>query len=599
MSSKPNIKGGGVATFEVKVDGTAVPGDIDFFSIDVDKQINRISRSILVIKDGKAATAKFDISSSKTFVPGAAVTISAGYDSKNEVIFEGIITGQSIKINHEYGSALEVECSDKAIKMTVGRKSKTFSKKKDSEIINTIINAAGGLTSDVTSTDTQWEEQVQYYSTDWDFVLSRAEANGLIVTTENGKVSVIKPDANTKSVLTTEFGDNILEFDCELNSVEQLGKVQASTWDYKTQKLINGSATSSLSGAGNLSTKKLADVLGISEYDLQTSGTLQEADLTSWSKAELVKSQYSKIQGEVKILGSSLPAPSKYITLSGVGDRFNGDVLVSGVRHHISEGMWETAISVGLSASWFTENQDVMSPPASGLLPGTRGLYNATVKKIYEDPDNQYRILINIPLFDTEGEGLWARLSNFYSTSGAGAFFLPEVGDEVVIGFLNDDPRFPIILGSLYSSSEIKPFDGLNPAEKNPKKAIVSKSKMYVEFDDENIVLTSMTPEKNQLVLSDKDKKIIVKDQSGNSLTMSESGIEMKSEKDITIQAAQKLTLKGDMGITLESSTGDIEEKGMNIKGTAQMQYSAQGSVSAQVQGGAELTLKGAMVMIN
>jgi Rhs element Vgr protein len=599
MSSKPNIKGGSVATFVVKVDGSAVADVIDFFSIEVDKRINRVSRALLVIKDGEASTAKFNISSSSTFVPGAEISIEAGYDSQNEVIFQGIVTGQSIKINDDVGSSLEVECRDKAIKMTVGRKSKTYSKQKDSDILNSIISAAGGLTSNVTSTDTTWEEQVQYYATDWDYILTRAEANGLIVTTDSAKVSVVKPDANTSSVITTEFGDNILEFDCELSAVEQMAKVQATSWDYKTQKMINGEASNNVSGAGNLTSKKLSSVIDLPEFDLQTSANLPEGDLVTWSKAELVKSEYSKIQGDIKILGSSLINPANYITLAGVGDRFNGDALASGVRHSISDGIWETEITVGLSSTWFSEDPDVMSPPAAGLLPGARGLFNATVKKMYEDPENQYRILIDIPLFDKNGEGLWARLSNFYSTSGAGVFFLPEVGDEVVIGFLNEDPRFPIILGSLYSSSNIKPFEGLSPADKNPKKAIVSKSGMYVEFDDENVVLTATTPGKNKAVFSDKDKTITIQDQNNNSIVMSASGIEMKSDKSITIQAAQNLILKGDMGISIESSAGDIEEKGLNIKESAEMQYSAKGSVSAQVQGGAELTLKGAMVMIN
>lgn len=599
MASEPNLKGGGVVTFVVKVNGKAVPEEIDFFSIEVEKRINKISRCLLNVKDGKASTSKFDTSSSDQFLPGADVSIEAGYDSKNKVVFQGIITGQSIKINDEVGSTLEVECRDKAIKMTVGRKSKTFAKQKDSDIISSIISASGGLTSKVTATQTKWEEQVQYYTTDWDFVLTRAEANGLIVTTENAKISVIKPNDNTKSILEAEFGDNILEFDCELNAIDQVGKVQASTWDYKTQKIISGEASNNYKGAGNLTPKKLSEVVGLSAYDLQTAGTLQDGDLTTWSKAEMIKSEFAKIQGEIKILGTSLINPAAYITLSGVGDRFNGDILVSGVRHNISDGDWHTDISVGLSNIWFSEEPDVVAPSAAGLLPGASGLFNATVKKMYEDPDNQYRILVDIPLFDKNGEGLWARLSNFYSTSGAGAFFLPEVGDEVVVGFLNEDPRYPIILGSLYSSSKIKPFEGLKPQEKNPKKAIVSKKGMYVEFDDENVVLTIMTPNKNQMIWSDKDKQITIKDQNENSVVMSSSGIEMKSPKNVTIQAAQKLALKGDMGVSIESSGGDVQEKGLNIKANAQVQYAAQGGATAQVQGGAQLTLKAGIVMIN
>ena len=343
----------------------------------------------------------------------------------------------------------------------------------------------------------------------------------------------------------------------------------------------------------------MSEVVGLSEYDLQSTVPLQSGDLTNWSKAALVKSAYSKIQGDVKFQGSNLVDPAKYITLAGLGDRFNGDHIISGVHHVIAHGNWTTEVSVGLSPVWFTEEPDVMAPPASGLLPGAQGLFNATVKKMYEDPDNHYRVLVDIPLFDPSGEGLWARLTNFYSTSGAGAFFMPEVGDEVVVGFLNEDPRFPIILGSMYSSTNNKPFDGLDPNEKNTIKAIVSKSGINIEFDDEKKILTLQTPNKNTAIFSDDEKSITIKDQNDNSIVMSDSGITIKSPKNITVEATQNLTLKGDQGVTIESSGGDVQIKGLNIKESAQMEYSAQGSMTASLQGGTQTTIKGAMVMIN
>ena len=291
--------------------------------------------------------------------------------------------------------------------------------------------------------------------------------------------------------------------------------------------------------------------------------------------------------------------PGNYITLSGLGDRFNGDHLVSGVSHFIGDGNWTTEASVGLSTVWFTEEPDVMAPPAAGLLPGVQGIYNGTVKQIHEDPDNQYRVLVEVPMFDLTGKGIWTRLANFYATSNAGSFFYPEVGDEVVVGFLNEDPRYPVILGSLYSSSKHKPFKGLTPDKKNPKKAIVSKTGIYIEFDDENKIFTINTPSKNQAIFSDKDKKITIKDQNGNSAEMSSSGITIKSPKNITVQASQKLTLKGNTGVDIQSSGGDVNIKGLNINNKANIKFSANGSAQAELKGGAQTTIKGAMVMIN
>lgn len=597
--STTQITSGGLVTFTIKSEGSAIPDTMDVQSVEVEKGINRIPTANIVIIDGSPATETFEASSSSTFVPGNKITIEAGYDSKNEVIFEGIVTKQSIRIHGAEGSVLIVECRDEAVKMVVGRKSLTYAKKKDSDIMSTIIGSYSGLSANVTATSTEWPEQVQYYTTDWDFLLARAETNGMIVTALNGKVSVATPDADTSSVLEIAYGNNLLEFNASLNAVTQLGSAKATSWDFTQQKTASGEANSSYAGPGNLSSKKLSEVVGLSEYDLQSTAPLQSTDLTNWSKAALVKSAYSKIQGEVKFQGSNLVDPAKYITLAGLGDRFNGDHIISNVHHVIAHGNWTTEVGVGLSPVWFTEEPDVMAPPASGLLPGAQGLFNATVKKMYEDPDSQYRVLVDIPLFDPSGEGLWARLTNFYATAGAGTFFMPEVGDEVVVGFLNEDPRYPIILGSMYSSSNNKPFEGLDPNEKNTIKAFVSKSGINIQFDDENKILTLETPGKNTAIFSDKDKSITIQDQNSNSIVMSDSGITIKSPKDITIQATQNLNLKGDQGVTIESSGGDVQIKGMNIKETAQMEYSANGSMTASLQGGTQTTIKGAMVMIN
>lgn len=599
MAASGKIETGGLVTFNIKVNGSAIPDACNVLSVIVEKKVNRIPLARIAVIDGEPNTGKFDISSSSTFLPGAVVTIEAGYDSVNKQIFKGIITMQSIRINDSVGSVLEVECRDAAIKMTVGRKCLTFSQKKDSEIISSIISTYPDLSSTVTSTGSVWPEQVQYFVTDWDFILTRAEVNSFIVTAINGKVTVAKPDADTSSVLTVGYGNGLFEFNADLNAVSQLGNVTASTWDFKNQALNTGQASNNLAGPGNISSKKLSGVIGVEKYQLQTTAPLETADLTNWAAAQIIKSEYSKIQGDVKFAGTSIPEPGNYITLTGIGDRFSGDHLVSGVIHTISDGNWFTEAIIGMSPEWFIQEPDVMSPPTSGLLPGARGLLNATVKKIFDDPDSQFRILVDVPMFDTNGAGIWARLSNFYSTSGAGAFFLPEVGDEVVLGFLNEDPRYPVILGSMYSSSKIKPFQGLDPNEKNQLKAIVSRSGIFIEFDDVDKILTISTPDKNAMVFSDKDKQISVKDDNGNSLIMNSGGINMHSPKNINITADQKISIQGTQGISISSSAGDVETSGINVKETANMEYSANGGATAKLSSGAELTIKSAMVMIN
>lgn len=171
MSSTTNLSSGGIVTFEVKTNGNLIPDTIQVYSIEIEQGVNKIPTAKIVILDGTPETETFEASSSSTFVPGNTVTIEAGYDTKNEVIFKGIITKQSISVGGAQGSFLTVECQDVAVKMSVGRKSMTFSNQTDSDIMRSIIGTYSGLSAEVSSTSRLWQEQVQYYTTDWDFIV--------------------------------------------------------------------------------------------------------------------------------------------------------------------------------------------------------------------------------------------------------------------------------------------------------------------------------------------------------------------------------------------------------------------------------------------
>ena len=585
-----------LVSFVVKVDGNAIPGSYQVQAITVEQAINRIATAVLTILDGDTAAEDFTVSASETFVPGKAISIELGYDNTNVLVFSGIVTSQALSFEPDTGPRLEVGCHDKAVAMTIGRKSKAWSKAKDSDAITSLISTAG-LSAKVEATKTELPELVQYYTSDWDFMIARAEVNGLVVAATNGSVNVIDPGKPKAAVLTAEFGSSMLGFRTALNAATQLSQVTARAWDYQKQAIVSAAAPNDSAGPGNLSSKTLAKVAAPADFTLQTTAAVAKDSLSDWAKAQMKKSQLAKITGTVRLQGTSIPTLGAFVTLAGLSDRFNGDHFVSSVQQMVTDGNWVTEIGIGMPAMRFVQEQAVVAPEAAGLLPGISGLTTATVLQIDQDPDGEYRIKLNVPMFD-DRQGLWARLANLYATNGAGAFFLPEIGDEVIVGFLNQDPRFPIILGSLYSQKN-KPFADFTPNDKNSLKGIASKSGLCLTFDDENAILTVITPKKNKLVLDDKAGQIEMRDQNGNAITMSSSGIKIQSDKAIAISAGQTVSVAGMTGVTVQSAGGDVVTNGVNIKETASIEYTAKGNSTATVQGGASLTLKAAMIMIN
>ncbi|HLP56228.1 MAG TPA: type VI secretion system tip protein VgrG [Fluviicola sp.] len=582
-----------ISTFVIKINGTAVPGDVSVLSVSVTKKVNGMAKAVFTVLDGSADTGTFEASSSTLFVPGNLVTIEAGYNMQNALLFSGMITGQNLAIDQSVGSALVVECYDLAIKMTVARNCKTWFNTNDSTIIQSITQSYTGISAAVTSTAFAVPQQIQASVTDWDFIQSLAAANGMTATAVNNKLTVAPPDAQTATVAVITYGNNLMEFKAELNAIHQLSSVKVSSWDYPTQTVQSTEQGNPYAGPGNLSSQTLSQVVGLKEYPMETTASLDAQERSIQAKAELTKSNYAKITGKAKIQGTTLIEPASYIELAGLGTRFNGHHFVSGIEHTLSDGNWISEVALGMAP------EKEIKPQAISELPGIKGLYNATVKQMSQDPNNQYLILVTIPVLDPAGTGMWARLSQFYASSGAGAFFLPEVGDEVIVGFLDDHSGSPVILGSLYSNSKNKPYKTLQPQEKNPLKAIVSKSGIALMFDDENKILSLQTPANNTIVLSDNDKSLAIKDQNGNTFTLSESGIVMKSPNNITIQSDQTLKLSGSQGVQIETSAGDLSLQGMNISQTASQVYSANGAEMMDLKSGTEMTLRSAMILIN
>ncbi|MBC7605040.1 MAG: type VI secretion system tip protein VgrG, partial [Ramlibacter sp.] len=441
------------------------------------------------------------------------------------------------------------------------------------------------------------KEIVQYYCTDWDFALSRADANGMLVIVTDGKAKVAPPDASASPVLSVTYGTDLIEFEADIDARTQLASAQAVAWDPSSQTALQGSGAApvALNEQGNLTQATLASVLNIGTYRMQTAAPLAAGELRSWAQAQQVKAGLARIRGRMKFQGSSLAAVGSLITVAGVGERFNGDVFVSAVHHELAHGNWFTDVEFGMSTQWLTQRDDVVTPSASGLVPGVEGLQIGVVMKLDGDPEAQQRIQVSTPVMQPQTDGIWARLAKFAGSSGFGAFFVPEIGDEVVLGYLNNDPACPVILGNLYSSSRKPAYTIEAP---NNIKAIVTRSMHKLEFDEEKKIITMTTPGTNKMILSDDGKSIQLLDQNGNKVELTPSGISLTSPKDINITATGAINIKATQNVSISSSM-DVKTEGLNIASTAQVGFTAKGTATAELSATGQTTVKGALVMIN
>lgn len=543
------------------------------------KSVNRIAAARLVYADGAAATGGFPLSNSDTFLPGSEVEVLAGAGSDPVSLFKGVVVRQSLKVRDHTAPQLVVECRHAAVKLTVGRKSAYFFDQTDADVITSLLEGAG-LEADVESTPMTHKQLVQYASTDWDFLLTRAEANGRLVLTNDGAVKVQKPALGGSAAFSLQFGATILEMDAEMESRGQYGAVKSFTWDAAQQSVLEKEAADpGIDGPGNVASDDLAAVVGLDHYPLAHAAVAEE-EAQAWADAAWVKSKLSKTSGRIKCEGIGSVDPGDLVTLGGVGERFAGDVFVTGVRHEFDlvQG-WKTHVQFGSTGAWFAEEERVSAPKAAALLPGVSGLQVGVVVG-NEDPDGEHRVRVRMPLVSAGEDGTWARVASPDAGEERGFFFRPEVGDEVVLGFLNDDPRQAVILGMLHSSAKAAPLQG---SDDNHEKVYQSRSKLKVYFNDDTKVLKLETPAGNSVTLSEEEKSITLADQNGNKIEMTQDGIKIESAKAVEIKAGTE--------VKLESGTS------FGVKGGTELKL--EGTAGAELSSTAMTKVKGSMVQLN
>jgi len=584
-----------LVSFSLLIDGTELPSTYQLLTISVEKEINRIPNAKIVLLDGDVANRDFALSNEDYFIPGKSIEIKAGYDSQNNTIFKGVVIQHNLKIRSN-GAVLIVECKDLAVKLTVGRKSKYFYESKDSDILEQIIGNYS-LEKVVQASTVVHPEMVQYNVSDWDFCVTRAQANGKVCVVDDGKISVLSPDYNQTKQIKVEYGVDMYNFDAEIDARNQFQNVTSYGWDVANQDILEVKANNpDILQNGNISSRDLASVIGLENFELKDGSGKADTGLQDWANAKNLFDQFSKIRGRVKFQGTHEVKPNTTIELAGVGNRFNGKVYVSAVKHQIADGNWTTDAQFGINPRWFSETVDINALPAAGLLAAVKGLQIAKVTQLEADPKGEFRVLVRLPLIDNTEQGVWARIATLDAGNNRGSYFLPEIDDEVIVGFLNENPNDPIILGMLNSSSKPAPFEA---SDDNHEKGFVTRNEMKFIFNDDKKSVTLETPAGNKITLDEDEGMIQIEDENSNIVVLDRDGIRL-TDKNSNVVTLDDKGIKVESNGKIElSALGDVKIEGANVEISANAQFKANGAAAAELTSSGMTKIEGSIVNIN
>src|SRR5690606_20671013 len=131
----------------------------------------------------------------------------------------------------------------------------------------------------------------------------------------------------------------------------------------------------------------------------------------SWGSAQLVKSHLAKVIARAKFWGVPTVKVGNLISLSGVGDRFNGKGYVTAVRQSQVDGEFYTDVQFGKSTEWFYQEFETKEKSDSGLLTVIRVLQIGKVSLLDNETEGEFRIIVLFPKIDPQSTGVWARLA--------------------------------------------------------------------------------------------------------------------------------------------------------------------------------------------
>jgi uncharacterized protein involved in type VI secretion and phage assembly len=173
----------------------------------------------------------------------------------------------------------------------------------------------------------------------------------------------------------------------------------------------------------------------------------------------------------------------------------------------------------------------------------------ATVVNV-QDPDNRNRVQVrvyNVDGVNGQDGAVWARVAVPFAGNNRGAFFIPDVGDEVLVVYLAGDSRFPVVMGGLWNGHDTAPDQFGGSGDSVDRWTITGKAgtKIAIIEDSTGPTIRFTTPGGLSGTMTDAGGgSIEFTDSSQTSITIDSSGVTISAPTaEVTVTAASSMTV--------------------------------------------------------
>jgi phage protein D/phage baseplate assembly protein gpV len=545
-----------VSQFYVQIEGLADSVTLelmtDLLEVSVESSLHLPDLATLTLHDSRLRWVD-----EKAIEPGKGLKISANAGNGEQPLFDGEI----IELEPEFGVAaqrLVVRAFDRLHRLSRGRYVRSFVNVSDGDLVQKIAGEVS-LQADVGPTTQVHPYVFQNNETNLEFLHGRAAALGYLVYVDTKTLHFRAPKAEGSSI-ELQWAKTLTEFRPRMTTVSQVSGTTVRGWDPANRQAIVGQAQNG-NGTPQVGEKRRGGQFAKDAFNLEAPLLSADRPIRSQAAADALAQALADrhasgfIEAEGSCPGNTKIIAGTPLKISAVGDRFSGDYLVTSAQHTYRPGTgYTTQFTVSgqhkaTLLSMLTPDQH--APPTKSLVIG--------IVTDNKDPDGQGRVKVKYPWLSPDHASDWARVVAPGGGDTRGVEFLPEINDEVLVGFEQGDVHHAYVLGGLWNGQDKPPADA-NKAVSGGKvqlRVIRSRAGHTITLDD-----------------TDGGGGITIADKSGNQIMLDtgSNALKVKTQGDVTIEAQGNLTLRAQgqveidgMGVTINGGAGTVDVKGSLI----------------------------------
>ncbi|RKP55969.1 phage baseplate assembly protein V [Pararobbsia silviterrae] len=460
--------------------------------------------------------------------------------AQSTLIFQGIVVDQQLKLSRSR-PVLTLQLRHELQKLQNTHRSQVFDRTTDALIVANLLTMQTIPVLAMSGLDLVHDQMLQFRCSDWHFLRCRLNANGVWlfptprgVRIETPNVTVPRGPELRQRVTSSDIGVRIEEGQWRFNVLSQPSSLTAGSWDERTQVFDSQRGMSVPLGTGAFDCSTSGE-LNRTQWAFNFSSSLGVEGTRSLAKSLLMNLQSTRACGSFLTEGSTRFDLGETARVAGFGTQFDGMGIVTGITQRVSDADgWRTMLTLG--------SDDVVKDMSS--VSRAPGLHIGVVREFDVDPTGMKRLRVKLPVLGDDCPAIWARIAPPYASALSGFCFYPEVGDEVVVCFFDDDPSCPVILGAMHSPRNPAPID---PSVTNAIKALVvtqGAQKFELRFDSQPPQVSLESPD--------------------DSVTL-QNGVNIASKQDCKIDAprvtvdADQVDATGRTSVTIRGARIDLE----------------------------------------